>query len=75
MDNIKFRKGQLVKFEENNNEKSGEVQARFIQNTELEIDGRTITHKATSDNPAYLIKIDENEHVIKPESELNEFAS
>lgn len=74
MNNIKFEKGQLVKFEENKNEKSGEVQARFIQNTELEIDGRTIKHKATSENPAYLIKISENVHTIKPESELKEFA-
>ena len=74
MDNIKFRKGQLVKFGENQNEKSGEVQARFIQNTEMEIDGRTITHKATAENPAYLIKISENDHTIKPESELKEFA-
>ncbi|NEN24995.1 HVA1 family protein [Cryomorpha ignava] len=74
MDNIKFKKGQLVKFHENQSEKSGEVQARFIQNTELEIDGKTITHKATSENPAYLIKMSESSHTILPESELKAFA-
>lgn len=74
MENIKFKNGQLVKFTDNKSEKSGEVRARFIQNTELEIDGRTITHDATSENPAYLIKISENDHIIKPESELKEFA-
>ena len=74
MENIKFRKGQLVKFSENKTEKSGEIQARFIQNTELEIDGRTIKHKATAENPAYLIKIADNDHTIKTESELKEFA-
>lgn len=74
MENIKFRKGQLVKFTDNKSEKSGEVQARFIQNTEMEIDGRTIKHKATAENPAYLIKIADNDHTIKAESELKNFA-
>lgn len=74
MDNIKFKKGQLVKFGDNRNEKSGEVQARFIQNTELEIDGRTIKQNATSECPAYLIKVSEGNHTIIPENELKEFA-
>lgn len=74
MENIKFRKGQLVKFTDNKSEKSGEVQARFIQNTEMEIDGRTIKHKATAENPAYLIKIADNDHTIKSEGELKNFA-
>ena len=69
----KFEKGQLVKFEEAKNTKSGEVRARFIQNTEMEIDGRVITHQATSENPAYLIKIKDNDHVMKSESDLRSF--
>jgi len=69
----KFERGQLVKFGDNKNPESGEVQARFIQNTEVEIDGRTITHKATAKNPAYLIKIKENDHVMKSESDLRPF--
>ena len=74
MDNVKFAKGQLVKFNTDSSAKTGEVQARFIQNTELEIDGKTLTHKASAENPAYLIKINEDNHVIKPESELKEFS-
>lgn len=69
----KFKKGQLVKFGNTENLKSGEVQARFIQNTEMEIDGRVIKHKATAENPAYLIKIKENDHVMKSESDLQSF--
>ncbi len=73
MDNVKFAKGQLVKFDSDSNESSGEIKARFIQNTEMEIDGKTIKHNASAENPAYLIKIKENQHIIKPESELKEF--
>lgn len=69
----KFEKGQLVKFGDTKNPKSGEVQSRFIHNTEVEIDGRIIKHNATSENPAYLIKIKENDHVMKSESDLRSF--
>lgn len=69
----KFEKGQLVKFGDSDVTKSGEVQARFIQNTEVEIDGRVIKHKGTSENPAYLIKIKDNDHVMKSESDLRSF--
>lgn len=69
----KFERGQLVKFGDAKNPKSGEVQARFIHNTEMEIDGRVIKHVATSKNPAYLIKIKDNDHVMKSESDLRSF--
>jgi len=69
-----FEKGQLVKFEDANHTKTGEVQAKFIQNTEMEIDGRVLKQKATAENPAYLIKIEENDHVIKSGKDLRSFS-
>ena len=69
----KFERGQLVKFGDAKHPKSGEIQARFIHNTEMEIDGRVIKHKGTAENPAYLIKIKENDHVMKSESDLRSF--
>lgn len=70
MNTIKFDNGDKVHSKMDNQHGSGRIKARFIQNTELELEGKTITHKATAERPAYLVEFENEKYAIRYEDQL-----
>ncbi len=67
---MSFRKGSNVKWNWGNGEGTGEVQEKFTSKVTRTINGSEITRDASKDNPAYLIKQEDGDRVLKSESEL-----
>ncbi len=70
MENDKLNKGQKVRLGKADNAAVGEIQSRFIQDTTIEIEGKTYETEATAERPAYLIKVDDQKHVLKRADEI-----
>ncbi len=70
MENDNLNQGQMVTLGKEGNVKMGEIQSKFIQNTTIEIEGKTYETEATAERPAYLIKTDDQKHVIKHADEI-----
>ncbi len=51
-------------------EAKGKVTQKFISDVERKIKGKTIKRKADADEPAFLIRQEDGDRVLKSESEL-----
>ena len=67
----KYSKGDTVEWNWGNGTGSGKVDDVFTRKVTRKIDGNEVTRNADEDNPAYLIKQDDGDQVLKSESELS----
>ncbi|MBI1402195.1 MAG: DUF2945 domain-containing protein [Porphyrobacter sp.] len=65
-----FRTGQYVTWNWGNGEGKGQIKERFEREVTRKLKGSEITRKGDADNPAYLIKQDDGDEVLKLGSEL-----
>lgn len=65
-----FQKGQHVKWDWGNGTATGQVKERFERDVERTIKGSKVKRNGTSEDPAYLIKQDDGDEVLKLGSEL-----
>ena len=67
----KFAKGSKVEWHWGSGTATGKVQERFEEDVTRTIKGSEITRHGSKDNPAYLIKQDDGDEVLKLGSELS----
>lgn len=65
-----YREGQNVKWSWGSGEGTGKIEERFEREVERTIKGSKIKRDGSSDDPAYLIKQDDGDEVLKLGSEL-----
>jgi len=61
----KWNEGDKVQIGKGGNAQDGEILTRFIQQTTIEVDGKTLEADATAEKPAFLVKLADDKHVIK----------
>jgi len=66
-----FSKGDRVQWNWGSGTAEGTVQATYTEEVSKTIKGTEVTRDADSDNPAYLIQQDDDDRVLKSESELS----
>ena len=66
----KYSKGDKVEWDWGNGTASGEITDRYEEKTTHTIKGNEVTRDASSDDPAYMIKQDDGDRVLKSHSEL-----
>jgi hypothetical protein len=67
-----FQTNQYVEWEWGNGKGKGQIKERFEREVTRTLKGSEITKDGTEDNPAYLIKQDDGDEVLKRGSELKE---
>lgn len=67
----KFDKGSKVKWHWGSGTATGKIEERFEEDVTRKIKGSEITRHGTKDDPAYLIKQDDGDKVLKLGSELS----
>lgn len=67
-----FQTGQYVQWDWGNGTASGQIEDRFEREVKRTLQGSEITRKGDEDNPAYLIKQEDGDKVLKLGSELEE---
>ncbi|MGB3795520.1 MAG: DUF2945 domain-containing protein [Alteraurantiacibacter sp.] len=65
-----FQTGQYVKWNWGNGTACGQIEDRFEREVTRTLKGSEITKKGDSDNPAYLIKQDDGDKMLKRGSEI-----
>ncbi|MAC12565.1 DUF2945 domain-containing protein [Novosphingopyxis sp. YJ-S2-01] len=65
-----FQTNQYVEWDWGNGTAKGQIEERFEKEVTRTIDGSEITRKGDEDNPAYLIKQEDGDKVLKLGSEL-----
>ncbi len=65
-----YRTGQYVKWSWGGGEGCGKIAERFERDVTRTLDGSEITRKGSEDDPAYLIRQDDGDEVLKLGSEL-----
>ena len=65
-----FRTSQYVKWKWGNGEGCGQIKERFEREVTRTLQGTEVTKDGDEDNPAYLIKQDDGDEVLKRGSEL-----
>lgn len=65
-----FQSGQYVKWNWGNGEGEGQIKERFEREVTRSLQGSEITKDGDEDNPAYLIKQEDGDEVLKRGSEL-----
>ncbi|MXO63790.1 DUF2945 domain-containing protein [Qipengyuania oceanensis] len=65
-----FRTSQYVKWNWGNGEGCGQIKERFEREVTRTLQGTEVTKDGDEDNPAYLIKQDDGDEVLKRGSEL-----
>ncbi|GAA5048668.1 hypothetical protein GCM10023208_06050 [Erythrobacter westpacificensis] len=65
-----FQTGQYVQWDWGNGTASGQIEDRFEREVTRTLQGSEITRKGDEDNPAYLIKQEDGDKVLKRGSEL-----
>jgi hypothetical protein len=65
-----FRKGSKVEWEWGNGTASGKVVEVFREKVTLTLKGAEVTRNATKDDPAYRIRQDDGDEVLKSGGEL-----
>ncbi|AKM09826.1 DUF2945 domain-containing protein [Croceicoccus naphthovorans] len=66
----KFRKDQHVQWSWGNGTAKGQIEERFEREVERTLKGSKIKKNGSEDNPAYLIKQEDGDKVLKLGSEL-----
>ncbi|WP_228243515.1 DUF2945 domain-containing protein [Porphyrobacter sp. GA68] len=66
----KYSKGDKVEWTWGSGTASGEITERYEEKTTHTIKGTEVTRNATKDDPAYMIKQDDGDRVLKSHSEL-----
>lgn len=66
-----FRTDQYVEWEWGNGKGKGQIKERFEREVTRTLQGSEITKDGTEDNPAYLIKQEDGDEVLKRGSELS----
>lgn len=69
-DSNSFQANQYVKWNWGNGEGNGQITERFEREVTRTLQGTEVTKKGDSDNPAYLIKQEDGDEVLKRGSEL-----
>lgn len=67
----RYRKGQTVKWDWGSGTAKGDIEERFERRVQRTLKGSKIVKNGTEDNPAYLIKQDDGDKVLKRGSELS----
>lgn len=67
-----FNVGTSVKWKWGNGWGNGQVEQAFTSNVTRHIDGTEVTRKASEDEPAYLIRQDDGDRVLKSHSEIQQ---
>lgn len=67
-----FRTGQHVEWDWGNGTAKGQIKERFEREVTRTLKGAEVTRNADKDNPAYLIRQDDGDEVLKSGSELKE---
>ncbi|KPF65636.1 DUF2945 domain-containing protein [Porphyrobacter sp. AAP60] len=65
-----FRTGQHVSWKWGQGKATGQIKERFEREVTRTLKGSEITRQGDSDNPAYLIKQDDGDEVLKLGSEI-----
>lgn len=65
-----FRKGQTVEWKWGTGTATGKIEDRFERDVERTIKGSKVKRKGSSDDPAYLVRQDDGDQVLKLGSEL-----
>ncbi|MDE0933730.1 MAG: DUF2945 domain-containing protein [Novosphingopyxis baekryungensis] len=65
-----FQTNQYVEWDWGNGTATGQIEERFEREVKRTIDGSEITRKGDGDNPAYLIKQEDGDKVLKLGSEI-----
>lgn len=65
-----FQTGQYVQWNWGSGTGAGQIEERFEREVTRTLQGTEITKQGDSDNPAYLIKQDDGDRVLKRGSEL-----
>ena len=71
MNIMNYDKNDKVTVQTKTGEMNGAIKDRFIQNTKLEMDGKTLNAKATSESPAYLVQFENGKSALVSESALS----
>lgn len=66
----RYQKGSWVEWDWGTGTAQGKVADSYTERVSRTIDGSEITRNADDDNPAYLIKQDDGQQVLKSHSEL-----
>lgn len=66
-----FQTKQYVKWNWGNGEGKGQITERFEREVTRTLQGTEVTKNGDADNPAYLVKQDDGEEVLKRGSELS----
>ena len=66
----KFQKDQYVEWSWGNGTAKGQIKERFERDVERTLKGSKVKKNGTEDNPAYLIKQEDGDEVLKLGSEL-----
>ncbi|MEO9863977.1 MAG: DUF2945 domain-containing protein [Yoonia sp.] len=67
----KYNKGDKVEWNWGDGTGTGQVEKSYTEKVTRKISGTEVTRDADSDNPAYYIKQDDGDAVLKSESELS----
>ncbi len=65
-----FQTGQYVKWDWGNGTAKGQIKERFEREVTRTLQGSEVTKDGDEDNPAYLIKQDDGDEVLKRGSEI-----
>ncbi|MFQ6549532.1 DUF2945 domain-containing protein [Aestuariibius sp. 2305UL40-4] len=66
-----YKEGDKVEWSWGNGTGTGKVEKKYTQKITLKIDGTEVTRNASEDEPAYKIKQDDGDEVLKSGSELS----
>ena len=66
-----FQSDQYVQWEWGNGTAKGQIKERFEREVKRTLQGSEVTKNGTEDNPAYLIKQDDGDEVLKLGSEIS----
>ncbi len=66
-----YQSNQSVKWNWGNGEGKGQIEERFEREVTRTLQGSEVTKKGDEDNPAYLIKQEDGDEVLKRGSELS----
>ncbi|MEP2234536.1 MAG: DUF2945 domain-containing protein [Alteripontixanthobacter sp.] len=66
-----YQSNQYVKWNWGNGEGKGQIEERFEREVTRTLQGSEVTKKGDEDNPAYLIKQEDGDKVLKRGSELS----